>query len=272
MPFIGTWYQHPETETGTWQYRVAISVDTSNGAGGTSDITMTVPKTLDHFWANVQSDGDDVRICYPDGTTKATYQLQTWTYASRIAVIEVDDSPVPADASVMLMWLYYGNSTATDGAGSFTAGTTRTAYIYEGGPGLVKFLAQRERPGQTTPSVEIHKTSTETLFVFMQIDPMLARRKLSAAGKQGLESVGYLEYSVDSSGTPQAGMIDVDEIRFMETPAGEFWARMTIQAGSDATNYTLNALVHTSPDTASSLAFHQKLNPRALIKVNDPTE
>jgi len=269
---VANWYEHPETETGAWNYRVAVSVDPAAAGGAAADVSITVPVDYDHFWDNVQADGDDVRLVLSDGKTKTTYVLTTWTYASRIAVIEADAITMSPDDTILCLWLYYGNATATDGAGAPTIMSAKTGVIQLAGPGRPRIIASRSRPGATKPDLQIAKTTDETLFVWQRIDGLVSRRSRASAAKPGREAIVYAGYTVETGGAAQASMVDNDTIRFLETPDGAFWCRMTVKAGSDSTNYTLSPIYYTSTDTSAGVTADQVINPRALIKVRDVSE
>ena len=64
--------------------RFPIAVDASAlGASTDKDVTVTIPKTLELFWALIQSSGDDIRITDADGITLVDYDWASFTYASR---------------------------------------------------------------------------------------------------------------------------------------------------------------------------------------------
>jgi hypothetical protein len=250
-----------------------VSVDPAAAGGAAADVSIAIPKDLDHIWDNIQADGDDFRVVLSDGKTKATYQLEAgYNAATRTATIGVDNVTMSPDDSILCLWLYYGNSTATAGAGSFTLTSAKTGVIQVEGPGVPRIIAARARPGATKPNQELAKTTDETLFVWQRIDGMVSRRARASAAKAGRECIVYASYTVETGGSAQASMVDNDTIRFLETPDGAFWCRMTVKAGADSTNYVLIPLYATSTDTSAGVTAEQILNPRALIKVRDVSE
>lgn len=270
---VASWYESPQTETGTWAYRVALSIDPAAAGGAAVDVSIAVPKDWDHFWDNIQSGALDVRVVLSDGKTKATYQLEAgYTYATRTLTIGVDDVTMSPDDTILCLWLYYGNATATDGAGSFTLTTPKTAFLLLEGPGVPRLTASPARPGATKPDQELSKTTDETMFVWLRVDGLVSRRLRQSGGKTGRECVVYAGYVVELATVAQASMVDNDTIRFLETPSGAFWIRFTIKAGTTAVNYTFSPLIYTSTDTSASVAADQILNPRALVKVRDVAE
>ena len=103
-----------------WGSRIPVTVD-NGGGSGTIDASLAIPSEWEDFWGQVQSDGDDVRVCDVDGITLLTYQLDSWNYAARTGNIQVDDWTAPDDDAVCLLYLYWNNASATDASGSFTA-------------------------------------------------------------------------------------------------------------------------------------------------------
>lgn len=81
-----------------WQRLIPVAVDLTGDQAGatTADVQITIPDDHDEFWTLVQSNGVDIRVCSADGWTLETCQLGTWTDASRVAVIDVDNVSLQA--------------------------------------------------------------------------------------------------------------------------------------------------------------------------------
>ena len=94
------------------------------------DVSITIPQDWDHFWDNVRADGFDVVLTAADGVTVLDFQRATWTPASRDGVLQVGGLSVAADADTdSCIWLYYGDPSAADRAGTPTIGSTEPQNI-----------------------------------------------------------------------------------------------------------------------------------------------
>ena len=99
-----SWYDN------AWLRRQSITVDTIGG-GGTVDITIAVPVDWDQFWNEInQTDGRDIRICDADGRTLLTYNLESFSLATRTLIIEVDAYAAPG-LGMCQIWIYWNKCT-----------------------------------------------------------------------------------------------------------------------------------------------------------------
>jgi len=248
-----------------WGKRLAIAVDLTAGGSGptTADVQITVPTDSDEFWGLVQADGDDVRVCSSDGKTLETYQLGSWTYASRLGVIDVDNAALE-DGKMNVLYVYYGNAAAADGAGSFTPASAKTGYVELGCPAYPEIRARPELPGATTPRAVAFKAVEDETFVWWDVTDLLIKRCADYAKAGMLEGVDYVKnYQVLNGGTPVASTTDLDETRFIEH-AGRAYVMVLTKGGADGTDYTLELQVVTTEG--------RTLNLRALLKVRDVDE
>lgn len=250
-----------------WTQRAAISVDAVGSKAGALDLTITVPTVFDDFWDNVASDGADVRIIDPNGNTQLTYQLQTWTYASKAATIEVDNYTIPAEGTP-IVWLYWNYGSASDGQGSFTASTPVSGYVELGKPTSDRLIVcTREVPGNTNPRAEISKTAAEQLYVWWDVTPLLTQACKQINGRNLWEGVDYLQFQVLSGGADQSAMYDETETRLVECD-GRLFAKTLVKAGTTATDYALSLTVGTTTATGDAQIY----NPRAIVRVVTVTE
>lgn len=244
-----------------WSTRIPILVNTS-GSSGTADVSITVPVTMSQFWDLVQSDGDDVRVTTADGYTPVTYQLGTWSYATREAVIELDNVTVPVANELMLLWLYVGNDSAVSAAGSFTPSGAVQGYITPEHP-TPKLVLGSERPGSTTPAVNISKTTEDVLLLYVRLDVLLSDRcGPDYEGGRGYEGVRNLTYEVSNGGTPDGGMIAMAEVRVVDcaTNGAELWMRVLIAGGTTATNYLVTVDCETTAGRRVRRGFQVSVN------------
>jgi len=232
-----------------WSYRAPVAVDLTASPGTPQDVTITVPPDLDEFWDNVQADGDDVRITDRDGRTLETYQLQTWTFATKTAVIEVNAAAF-TDGKMNALYLYWGNAVAADASSSFTAAGAQTGTIDQGAPAWPRVIALPETPGVSRPRQRISKNSADQLYVWIDFTELLQRRISASQGSLGYEGISHLlTISITTGGTPQAGMIDATETRFIEPRIRgrrRAVAKVLVKAGADGTDYTVDVAVATT--------------------------
>jgi hypothetical protein len=165
-----TWYDE------NYPYRRAVSVDnTAAGAGGTVDITFTMPVDDDLFWENVQADGDDIRICDADGFTLLTFDTASFNKTTRAGSFEVDAYAAPA-GEMCVIYIYWGYASATDGRSSFVPASALTGYVDQRKPGPLVFEAAEERQAALRPRNVVAKSSLETKPVYLDFTRRMAKR------------------------------------------------------------------------------------------------
>mgnify|MGYP006928192920 CR=1 FL=1 len=222
-----------------WSIRIPVLLDTS-ASSGTVDATIAIPTTMQLLWDNVDSNGYEIRVTKADGVTQVPHQLAAgWDTATQTGTIELDNFAVPVTNEMSLVWVYCGNTGASDGSTSFTASTPITGYMTPERPSN-NLVAGTERLGATTAQVAFAKNSNDVAFVYMPLALELAGRcGPDYAGGDGFEGIQNWLYSVEASGSPVASAIDVTLCRVTDCGSNgrELWVRLAIQAGSDTTNY-----------------------------------
>lgn len=266
-----------------WSYRIPVAIDNS-GAAGTVDAAIAIPDDWDHFWDAIDTDGDEIRLTSADGTELLTYQWSSspaFNKANRAGLIEIDAMTADGtNASMILIWLYYGNTGAASGAGSFTLATSAVdGFIYLGRPSGYLAQGRPPTPGTTQPETRLQKSSTEEVRVWLEVRRLMETRHRKAAGSLLWEEPHKIVSSiVNSSGTPQAAMIDQAATRFVEILSGPgrgLWVGLLWKAGTTATNYTFVPSVYTyAPEvtvngTALEAGINRLLQPRIYLAVND---
>jgi len=242
-----------------WKRRQPFAVDNTGGSS-INNVDLVIPPEWDDFWDNVQPDGDDVRVCLADGSVVASYKLATWVHANRSATIEVA-ALVPGDSDcIPLLWLYWDNSTAADGASTFTVSGHKPSLISLAGPKGNVIRAKQERPDVTKPSSTVTKQTTETIHVWIDMAGQLERRSKAHNGAPLLDEIRWVKLQVLLGGVDQTAMYNESRIRF----AHPGWVLLEISGGTTATDYTISLTVDTTEG--------QRLNPRALLKVRDVAE
>lgn len=251
------WYREGSN---TFLYRVAATVYSASTT--TSDVTITVPPGLDAFWSTttgIQSDGDDVRVVGADGTL-LSYKASSFTYASRVLVLDIDNLSVTEGANQI--FIYWGNSTVSSGAASFATGATLTGYVDLARPTGPTISLQPERPGDVRPRQQIAIASTDDRYFWVDMRPLLMGAFDKVNSHTLLEEASYVTYIVNDSATgPKTGMVNATKTRFVDG-----FVRVLIKGtgGTDGSDYTLIVTIVTTEG--------QTITARAWIKVRSVDE
>ena len=98
-----------------WSYRKTITVDHTKVSSDQTDFPMLVSLSSDtELAATAQDDGDDIMFASSDGITKLPHQIEKFDGATGElkAWVKV---PTLSSSSDTIIYLYYGNGSATDG-------------------------------------------------------------------------------------------------------------------------------------------------------------
>jgi hypothetical protein len=224
-----TWYDE------NYPYRRAVSVDnTAAGAGGTVDITFTMPVDDDLFWENVQADGDDIRICDADGFTLLTFDTASFNKTTRAGSFEVDAYAAPA-GEMCVIYIYWGYASATDGRSSFVPASALTGYVDQRKPGPLVFEAAEERQAALRPRNVVAKSSLETKPVYLDFTRRMAKRADPYAARDLYEGIDYTVISAVSQGGAITSIWTDASTRIID---GSIVA-VSLTGGSDGVDYAL---------------------------------
>ena len=78
----------------------------------------------DAFWDNIQSNGYDIVPITANGQT-VTFQRSGFNYANRTLTLQCDSGAVEEAEHQHIMWIYWGNATAPNSAGTVTMTTPK---------------------------------------------------------------------------------------------------------------------------------------------------
>jgi len=113
--------------------RVAITCDTTGATPGGAAVVarVTIGPDFEDFWNLVQSNGYDIRLA-DGGGSLIPHERATWTYASKIAILDFEVTlPATAPSGAMrVVYLYYAptaTSVADPSAGPFAHTVTASA-------------------------------------------------------------------------------------------------------------------------------------------------
>jgi hypothetical protein len=270
--------------SGGWKYRVPVAVNNSVPAA-LVDVSIPIPEDWDLFWDTIDASGIELRITKADGITATVYQLgaaPAFNRTNKVGRIEVDDLLADVGAaSVMLCWLYFGNTGAVTGAGTFVAAAAVIGYIHTARPRGYVLQGRPHVPGSTRPPERVQKGSTEEVFVWFELRGMLELRPTESSDALVWEEVWQVTSRVDLAGAARAEMITQDRTRFVEMQGDGrllFFVGLYVKAGTSPNNYTLRPLIETfAPETAESSgamvqSAYRVLEPRALLSIYDVSE
>ena len=231
-----SWY------SSTWGYRLPVTIDNTSGATS-FDATVTVPFDSEIFWSNVESDGHDVRFTKSDGVTLLAYNRATWNYANRSGVFDVDSVTCASNDATAVMFVYFGNSAATDGSTSPSISSAKTGTIEVACASGQTVLLAPFRPGAT---IDCRRA--------------LQPRCEAYQNSRRYEEIDYIGVQVTSGGSDDAGRYDETKTRLIDPG----FAKVRIKSGSSGTDYTLVVTVGTSTTRV--------LQARAIVDVQDIDE
>ena len=248
-----SWYDN------AWKYREASAVDNSAGSGTTIDVQVTIPVHWNKFWSTIESDGHSVRFTQSDGTTIAAYNRQTWTYADKSGVFQIDAIVALANQTTVI-YMYWGNATVGDGDSSPTISSAKTGEIEVGRPVAPIVAAGLDKYGASNPVARFQKTTAEVLDVWVDCRAMLAPRLVANAGSMRYEELHSVNFDVETNGSSQSAMFEESKTRVIDPG----WIRVRVKAGSTGTAYTIIPKITTS--------LGRVIEARAVMKVVNTNE
>lgn len=262
---MASWYDD------AWAFRAPITflVPSATYKGD-----YTIPKDWDDFWANVQSDGDDIRITYADGRTACVFQLQAgFSTATRTGTVTIYASDGIA-SSRNVVWIYWGNASATSASGVVASGGNQAITPRETPTAdrVVALIA--ESPDATQPSQTIRKGSGETIWVYVDVTDALMRRSTPFESSDLCEGVHTITTSATLAGASATATIaSVPQYDALIEASGRQYVRVQLSAGSSGTTYTVIVTIRTMLNATSSALYEYRiLTARFLLSVYDVSE
>lgn len=266
-----SFYLDVANQTHRWPFRMGIVVNHSAHDLTAKDVSVTVPPSCETFWraaasGGVQSDGKDIRVTTANGTTLVTdLELTSFTYASRTLTMELDDASAGGSHDGEVLWLYWGNASATTVATTFASSSPLTGYILASRPAPDRVLTwHAEAPGVTAAADRVQKTANEAILVAIRYRDVLAKRRVPYGGSLFEEEPSTLTYGCYDAGSAQAAMIDLTAIRLDND-----FLYVLLKAGSSGSIYTVRVVMVT---TGSNTGLGRTLEYAFQLHVQTPTE
>lgn len=259
-----SWYQ---LGANPWQFRRIISVDNTAGTPGAAiDVTHVLQPDDDEFWNNVQSSGQDVRVCDTDGRTLLTYDLDSFSTSTRSGTIEVDNWNPPG-VKMSALYVYFGNGSASTAVSSFSPSSPKTGYLEIGRPTARIFRVRPERAGDTKARSQFVKGAHESVYVDFDFSAVLERAMVPGRGRMVWEEIAYISSTtVEAAGVDQAAMHVAANDRIVDFGRVRVW----VTGGSSGTTYTVVCKIVTArPGQTPS---GRTLEARARLYVQNVTE
>lgn len=99
----------------SWCYRQKLTFDNSGQSENLQDFPVLVALTTSNFDFNKAKDnGEDIRFVDSDDTTEVKYEIENWDKANSKAWIWVKVPQIDGSSSTDYIYMYYGNSGASD--------------------------------------------------------------------------------------------------------------------------------------------------------------
>jgi len=241
--------------------RIPIAVDNNSGAA-TIDASVVLPVEWEAFWGVIDSDGHEMRLTSSNGRTEVTWQRGNWNHGNRQAQIDVDNwTPASGDATVIL-WFYWGDAGASDGAGSFTPSSSKTGRVTPFGPAAGDIVLRGgPLPAGTEypPDVYGWQPGREG-WVWFRVDHLLHRLPEDYNGRPNLEEVAAITVETRNDGSPYAAGNDPSKTRLVEMPDGRQLVGMWLEGGVDGQTYIDEVTVTTTLGRVLVMAAQRNAN------------
>ena len=232
-----TWYDKD------FKRRMPLVIDTSATSKGTIEFSFVVPDDWDDFWDNVRSDGFDVVLTDRSGVAFTFERTIAWNATNRTSLFRVAGFAM-TEANVMhLIYIYWDNpDQSSDLSSVVTTTSPKTVYAYLAAPFKYIVTPNNTRGLSTSPSTIIQKNPDEKIDIWFPVSQLLTPRALPHNERLDFIDIDYIDANVlNSSGVDQTAMYALEETRVING-----WIKIRVQAGSDNTDYVVNAIIFTS--------------------------
>ena len=240
-------------------YRIPISIPVYTGGGAaTKDVQIEVPPNWDVFWNNILSNFYDIKVYTAEGDSEIAYQRQTGaSYATRTLVLELDNVSIDDQSSTSLVYLYWGDSTASsDPTTAFTPSSPVNGYIWIGRPVRV-VQPSLNNSGRTEPEVVFTKEEGEKIDIWFDLRTLFAAYVDPYNNRLSYEGIKRIQpKSLDSTGTDSGSRYSDTDTYFLNG-----YASIRAIAGNSGTDYAVGLDVYTTNDLTYKV--------RCLLKVQN---
>jgi hypothetical protein len=111
---VGAPFINDDWWNSNWQYRKKLTFDNGLQSETLVNFPVLVNLSSSNFeYTNAKSDGSDLRFIDADGTTELSYHIEDWD-TSAYSDVWVNVTSIDGSSSTDYIWMYYGNSAASD--------------------------------------------------------------------------------------------------------------------------------------------------------------
>lgn len=248
-----TWYD----DNFNYRKRVAVYATGGSGSSATIDIETLIPADWDHFWTNIRSDMFDVVATSAKGVQLTFARKAGANFSTRTLTIQVDGAIIDNDDAINLIYIYYGNASATDLSSAVTISSPKSGVISLQKPSGYIVPAPGKNNGTDTPLTSFNKSANEIIDVFFSISGLLVTRRAPYNDRLDQEDIKYVQvFSYNSS-----GVHDDTRIEELATEFGSNFVRARYKAGTSGTDFAIAVSIFTTEN--------QRLESRAILRVKD---
>jgi len=114
----------------SWAYRRKITFDNSAQAENLTNFPVLVKLSSSNInYSNTQDSGQDIRFTDSDGTTLLSYEIEKWDETGS-SFVWVKVPQIDASSSTDSIYMYYGNSSATDAQAATSVWSNGYSHVY----------------------------------------------------------------------------------------------------------------------------------------------
>jgi hypothetical protein len=221
-----------------WSYR-AVALVNRTGTSGAKDVELTILPQHQHFWTNVDTNGEDIRVTDATGEVLLTFDLDGFNKTNQVGELEIQ-AYAGRDLAQQIIYIYYGATGKSTGVTTFTPSTPIGGAITPEQPTAPILRLFPERPGDPNPRVVVSKHASATAHYTIPLPDNLAANASAYNGHLGFDGWDYFTFVVTSSGTADGALISNPDVRIMDEGAqGERLSlRVIVKGGTTGTNYT----------------------------------
>lgn len=227
-----------------YSHRQYVSITTGTSTGTSDDIEITLQSDFCEFWDIVQSTGYDIRITLSDGFTVIDHYRASWTYASKTGTIQINTGSPLSLSQTKAIFIYWGNSGASDASSSFTPSANLwEGLIYRGNIYKNYYPFQSNTNASDKVEIEVTKTSNEAIYVWFDVTDTIPELEVIYEGTKRMGGV-HLAFFTESTAT----FSDTSEILYTERAGRHYVGIYCGAAGSSGTTYTFKMQLTIRPD------------------------
>jgi hypothetical protein len=246
-----------------WDYRKKLAFNNGGQTENLVNFPVLIKLTPANFnYANCESDGRDIRFVDADDSTALDYHFEEWTY-NGTSWIWVEVPQIDGGSSTDYIWLYYGNSVATDAqneTGTYNANYMAVWHLEEatGGAGAIMDSTANNNDGTDSGSPSFNTSGQiDSAIDFDGTDDYIAfGNQPSVAGQSQITFECWLNADVWDDPLTGTGNVLFQE-KYANTSnterftIGEYNSQLALSTRSGNSSSPLDVLSIEQPSTGS---------------------